>query len=86
VKSAFFFASKRNKIFASISNFASEAKVRAHPTWKGYFGKNSISFSSSSGIIFLLYTPFDSSTAFRVLFIFQMQKLVHLDPGPDNFP
>ncbi len=26
-----FFASKRNKIFASISNFASEAKVRAHP-------------------------------------------------------
>jgi hypothetical protein len=33
VKSGFFFASKRNKIFASISNFASEAKVRAHPTW-----------------------------------------------------
>ncbi len=32
VKSGFFFASKRNKIFASISNFASEAKVRAHPT------------------------------------------------------
>ena len=31
VKSGFFFASKRNKIFASISNFASEAKVRAHP-------------------------------------------------------
>jgi hypothetical protein len=31
VKSAIFFASKRNKIFASISNFASEAKVRAHP-------------------------------------------------------
>ncbi len=29
---AFFFASKRNEIFASISNFASEAKVRAHPT------------------------------------------------------
>ncbi len=29
-----FFATKRNKIFASISNFASEAKVRAHPTWK----------------------------------------------------
>ncbi len=28
----FRFASKRNKIFASISNFASEAKVRAHPT------------------------------------------------------
>ncbi len=26
-----FFASKRNEIFASISNFASEAKVRAHP-------------------------------------------------------
>jgi hypothetical protein len=26
----FFFASKRNEIFASISNFASEAKVRAH--------------------------------------------------------
>ncbi len=26
-----FFASKRNKIFASISNFASKAKVRAHP-------------------------------------------------------
>ncbi len=32
VKSSFFFASKQNKIFASISNFASEAKVRAHPT------------------------------------------------------
>jgi hypothetical protein len=31
MKSGFFFASKRNKIFASISNFASEAKVRAHP-------------------------------------------------------
>ncbi len=31
VKSGFFFASKRNKIFASISNFASDAKVRAHP-------------------------------------------------------
>ncbi len=27
-----FFASKRNEIFASSSNFASEAKVRAHPT------------------------------------------------------
>jgi hypothetical protein len=35
VKSGFFFASKRNEIFASISNFASEAKVRAHPRWKG---------------------------------------------------
>ncbi len=34
VKSGFFFASKRNEIFASIPNFASEAKVRAHPTWK----------------------------------------------------
>ncbi len=32
VKSGFFFASKQNKIFASISNFASEAKVRAHPS------------------------------------------------------
>ncbi len=32
VKSGFF-ASKRNEIFASISNFASEVKVRAHPTW-----------------------------------------------------
>ena len=32
VKLGFFFASKRNEIFASISNFASEAKVRAHPT------------------------------------------------------
>jgi hypothetical protein len=31
VKLGFFFASKRNEIFASISNFASEAKVRAHP-------------------------------------------------------
>jgi hypothetical protein len=31
VKSSFFFASKRNEIFATISNFASEAKVRAHP-------------------------------------------------------
>ncbi len=33
VKTGFFFASKRNEIFTSISNFASEAKVRAHPTW-----------------------------------------------------
>jgi hypothetical protein len=32
VKSGFFFASKRNEIFALISNFASEAKVRAHPS------------------------------------------------------
>jgi hypothetical protein len=32
VKSGFFFASKRNEIFASISNFASEAKVTAHPS------------------------------------------------------
>jgi hypothetical protein len=32
VKSGFFFVSKRNEIFASISNFASEAKVRAHPS------------------------------------------------------
>jgi hypothetical protein len=32
VKSGFFFASKRNEIFASISNFASEVKVRAHPS------------------------------------------------------
>jgi hypothetical protein len=31
VKSGIFFASKRNEIFASISNFASEAKVRAQP-------------------------------------------------------
>jgi hypothetical protein len=31
VKSGFFFASKRNEIFASISNFTSEAKVRVHP-------------------------------------------------------
>jgi hypothetical protein len=34
VISGFFFASKPNKIFASISNFASEAKVRAHPSPK----------------------------------------------------
>ncbi len=34
VKSGFFFASKRNEIFASISNFAFEAKVRAHPRRK----------------------------------------------------
>ncbi len=33
VKSGFFFASKRSEIFASISHFASEAKVRAHPIW-----------------------------------------------------
>jgi hypothetical protein len=33
VKSGFFFASKRNEIFASISNFASKANVRAHPIW-----------------------------------------------------
>ncbi len=32
-KSSIFLASKRNKIFASISIFASEAKMRAHPTW-----------------------------------------------------
>ena len=35
VKSGFFFASKRNKIFASISNSASEAKVRVHPRRHG---------------------------------------------------
>ncbi len=29
-----FFASKQNKIFAWISNFASEVKVRAHPSYK----------------------------------------------------
>jgi hypothetical protein len=38
VKSGIFFASKRNEIFTSISNFASEAKVRAlpnrHISWK----------------------------------------------------
>jgi hypothetical protein len=32
VKSDFFFASKRNIIFASNLDFASEAKVRAHPS------------------------------------------------------
>jgi hypothetical protein len=37
VKSGFFFASKRNEIFASISNFASEAKVRAHPSRNKHF-------------------------------------------------
>jgi hypothetical protein len=37
VKSGFFFASKRNEIFASISNFASEAKVRAHPSTTFFF-------------------------------------------------
>ncbi len=40
VKSGIFFASKRNEIFALISNFASEAKVRAHPSlqsWAGIF-------------------------------------------------
>ncbi len=31
VKSGFFCTSKRNEIFASNLNFASEAKVRAHP-------------------------------------------------------
>ncbi len=31
VKSGFFFTSKRSEIFASNSNFASEAKVGAHP-------------------------------------------------------
>ncbi len=36
VKSGFFFASKRNEIFASNSNFASEAKVRAHPRWNTF--------------------------------------------------
>jgi hypothetical protein len=43
VKSGIFFASKRNEIFASISNFASEAKVRAHPThsvWNLQFFSN----------------------------------------------
>jgi hypothetical protein len=37
VKSGFFFTSKRNKIFTSISNFASEVKVRAHPRWEWLF-------------------------------------------------
>ncbi len=36
VKQGFFFASKRNKIFASISNLASEANVRVHSTWDSY--------------------------------------------------
>jgi hypothetical protein len=36
VKSGFFFTSKRNEIFASISNFASEANVRAHPRSYGF--------------------------------------------------
>jgi hypothetical protein len=36
VKSGLFFASKRNKIFTLISNFASETKVRAHPTLHYY--------------------------------------------------
>ncbi len=39
VKSGFFFASKRNEIFASISNFASEAKVRAHPNPNACFSQ-----------------------------------------------
>ncbi len=37
VKSGFFFASKRNEIFASISNFASKAKARAHPSAEARF-------------------------------------------------
>ncbi len=32
VKLGFFFASKRSEIFTSVSNFTSEAKVRAHPS------------------------------------------------------
>ncbi len=42
VKSGFFFASKENEIFASISNFASEAKVRAHPRIDGYKSRSLI--------------------------------------------
>jgi hypothetical protein len=37
VKSGIFFAYKQNEIFASISNFASEAKVRAHPSTNSLF-------------------------------------------------
>jgi hypothetical protein len=51
VKSGFFFASKRNEIFASISNFASEAKVRAHPR-KNYLSSLLTSILLSS-LIFL---------------------------------
>ena len=42
VKSGIFFASKRNKIFASISNFAYEAKVRAHPNCSHILAQNSV--------------------------------------------
>jgi hypothetical protein len=41
VKSGIFFASKRNEIFTSISNFASEAKVRAHPSREGHSNSGS---------------------------------------------
>jgi hypothetical protein len=48
VKSGFFFASKRNEIFASISNFASEAKVRAHPNPKRYSTEQNIRLKEAS--------------------------------------
>jgi hypothetical protein len=49
VKSGFFFASKRNEIFASISNFASEAKVRAHPRTYHAFNKNLLNLYPGCG-------------------------------------
>jgi hypothetical protein len=43
VKSGFIFASKQNEIFASISNFASEAKLSSHPsTDTGLMNRNMI--------------------------------------------
>jgi hypothetical protein len=54
VKSGFFFASKRNEIFASISNFASEAKVRAHPTYSNNLSTIYIYVGSSRiGVLFV---------------------------------
>jgi hypothetical protein len=53
VKSGFFFASKRNEIFASMSNFASEAKVRAHPN---PFACVSLVHFKNSGVYFRFFS------------------------------
>ncbi len=58
VKSGFFSASKRNKIFASISNFASEAKVRAHPSLLSWTFNFSSDFFFSQKSTLLPWRPF----------------------------
>ncbi len=72
VKSGFFFASKRNEIFASISNFASEAKVRAHPRWYrgrviGWYHRDSgFKPGGKLGILLLFTSPFHNDLLIKI--------------------